>query len=259
MNTNEYIASGELELYVAGLLPEKRNREIDALVREYPEIQQEIEEVEKAIRALSSAAAPQNKQEFSDVVRKLILRKVMPARRHSFATYVGWAAAAVFVGIAVMQFVNQTQLSEQLQVVDTERIELNEAVDSLSTDLQDTQLVLEQLRDKSTDVINLSGQEVAPEAYAKVFWNQENQEVYIDAQGLPEPPEGMVYQVWSLQLDPLTPISIGLLDDFADNEALIFTLNNPNTSEAFGITLEPAGGSETPTMEQLHTLGVVQL
>jgi hypothetical protein len=33
---------------------------------------------------------------------------------------------------------------------------------------------------------------------------QETKVVYVDASGLPEPPEGMVYQVWALKLDPLT-------------------------------------------------------
>lgn len=258
MDIKEYITSGELELYVAGLLPEKRNKEIHALAQQYPEIQKEIEEVEKAVLALSKAAAPTATQEFSDVIQKLILRKVIPIRKHTLFTYVGWAAAAVFVGIMVMQFINQNNISQQLEVVDAERKELLHTVDSLQVNLDNTHLVLQQIRAKSTDVIYLSGQNVAPDAYAKVFWNKENREVYIDAQGLPEPPQGMVYQVWSLQLEPLTPTSIGLLDSFNSNEALIFTLNNPNTSEAFGITLEPEGGSEAPTMEQLYTLGVVQ-
>lgn len=35
---------------------------------------------------------------------------------------------------------------------------------------------------------------------------------YIDASGLPTPPEGMVYQVWALKLEPvLTPTSIDCL------------------------------------------------
>jgi hypothetical protein len=48
----------------------------------------------------------------------------------------------------------------------------------------------------------------------KVYWNQDTKVVYVDASGLPEPPEGMVYQVWALKLDPLTPTSIGLLENF---------------------------------------------
>jgi hypothetical protein len=37
----------------------------------------------------------------------------------------------------------------------------------------------------------------------------------------------------------------------------MFAVNNAEEAEAFGITLEPAGGSITPTMEQLYTLGKV--
>jgi anti-sigma-K factor RskA len=70
---------------------------------------------------------------------------------------------------------------------------------------------------------------------------QRNQVVYVDAAGLPEPPKGMVYQVW--ELNPLTPTSIGLLDKFDDNNQRIFAVNNTGDAEAFAITLEPAGGS----------------
>jgi anti-sigma-K factor RskA len=65
----------------------------------------------------------------------------------------------------------------------------------------------------------------------------------------------MVYQVWALKLNPLTPTSIGLLDKFDDN--VFFAVNNTGDAEAFAITLEPAGGSLNPTMEQLYTLGKV--
>ena len=74
---------------------------------------------------------------------------------------------------------------------------------------------------------------------------------------MPEPPEGMVYQVWALKLDPLTPTSIGLLENFDKNDQKLFAVNNANEAQAFGITLEPKGGSLTPTMEQLYTLGKV--
>ncbi len=47
------------------------------------------------------------------------------------------------------------------------------------------------------------------------------------------------------------------LDDFASNDNRVFELPNANETEAFGITLEPEGGSESPTLEQLYTLGVV--
>ena len=74
----------------------------------------------------------------------------------------------------------------------------------------------------------------------------------------PEPPEGKVYQIWSLKLSPtLTPTSIGLLEDFKGNNEKLFAVSGTSDAEAFGITLEPAGGSKSPTMEQLYTLGKV--
>jgi hypothetical protein len=52
------------------------------------------------------------------------------------------------------------------------------------------------VRDVNNTVVALGGQAVAPESSAKVYWNKETQ-VYVDAAGLPEPPKGMVYQVWA--------------------------------------------------------------
>lgn len=105
--------------------------------------------------------------------------------------------------------------------------------------------------------IPLAGQQVSPTSYAKVYWDKKTNAIYLDTKGLPEPPKDKVYQVWSLKLSPLTPTSLGTLDSFTADNTKIFTINNPNESEAFGITLEPEGGSVSPTLEQLYTLGAV--
>ena len=116
---------------------------------------------------------------------------------------------------------------------------------------------LSSAQDPKNTIVPLAGQEVSPTSFAKVYWNQETHTVYVDGAGLPEPPEGYVYQVWALKLNPLTPLSIGLLDDFTGDNKRIFAVDNVVEAEAFGITLEPAGGSATPTLEQLYTLGKV--
>lgn len=121
-----------------------------------------------------------------------------------------------------------------------------------------TLTALNVVRDTKNTVINLGGQAVSPKSYAKIYWNKKTEVVYVDASGLPEPPEGMVYQIWSLKLQPqLTPTSIGLLSDFKANTEKLFAVEKTGDAEAFGITLEPAGGSQSPTMEQLYTLGKV--
>ena len=58
MDTNTYIASGKLELYVYGLLTEAENIEIAQLAKEHSEINDEIIAIEKAIVALSTGFSP---------------------------------------------------------------------------------------------------------------------------------------------------------------------------------------------------------
>ncbi|WFO16175.1 hypothetical protein M601_021420 [Cellulophaga baltica 4] len=58
MDTEKYIASGILELYVAGILSEVENLDVARYAAEYPEIQNEIKAIEATVLALTKAAAP---------------------------------------------------------------------------------------------------------------------------------------------------------------------------------------------------------
>lgn len=248
MNVKEYIASGILELYVAGSLTEEQNLEVAAMAANHPEVAQEIDRIEKAVVALTAMAAPPNKSSLPKVFSES--KKV----RRLWPTYSGWAAAAV-VGVGLLYFFNQnsslkTQLTEaadRQQLIETELQETSEA-------LYASQEVLDNLRDKDVDKIQLPGQGSFNQAYAAVYWNKKEQKVYVDINGLPKAPAGMQYQLWSLKLDPLTPTSLGVFAS-SDGDLNVYAFNNANQSEAFGITLEPEGGSETPNLEQLYVLG----
>jgi anti-sigma-K factor RskA len=65
---------------------------------------------------------------------------------------------------------------------------------------------------------------------------------------LPAPPKGKVYQVWCLKMSPLTSTSAGTIDTFMADTNTIFTIENMNKSETFGITLEDEGGSKLPNL-----------
>ena len=264
MDVQEYIASGILELYVAGQLSEEENLEVHGHALEHPEIMKEIEEIESAILALGKTVSPGLPHNF-EIIREMIgiqrETKVVELKGNdiNWSWYMGWAAS-VLLAIGLFWLYTQNQeLKSEIQVVENEKRSLEQQITDANTSLYDTQELLNTIRDKNITVVPMGGQEVSPTSYAKAYWNRSEQKVLIDAQGLPEPPDGFVYQVWSLKLSPLTPTSVGLLEDFTTDENKVFALNNPNDngSEAFGITLEPAGGSESPTLEQLYTLGAV--
>jgi anti-sigma-K factor RskA len=262
MDTRQYIDSGILELYVYGLLSETENLEVSQTAKEHKEIEAEIISIEKAIVNLSTSFSPfLSADNFEKIKAKLDLKysKVIEMKpKNNWSQYVGWAAAVtLLVGIGYQY----TQLSETKNLVATtekEKTNLQDTLVDLKLKNKQTLTALTVVRDSKNTVINLGGQAVSPKSYAKIYWNKETEVVYVDATGLPEPPEGMVYQIWSLKLAPqLTPTSIGLLSDFRANKEKIFAAEKTGDAEAFGITLEPAGGSKSPTMEQLYTLGKV--
>ncbi|MBP2282340.1 anti-sigma-K factor RskA [Flavobacterium sp. CG_23.5] len=261
METKEYIESGILELYVYGLLTETENEEVTIMAKNNPEINEEIIAIEKAIVALSSSFSPFiSAENFEKIKEKLELK---PARviefepSRNWSQYIGWAAAVLLlVGIGY-QYNLMEQTDNQVVNATSEKSKLEKDIKTLELKNSASETSLAVVRDAKNTVVALGGQAVAPQSSAKVYWNKETKVVYVDAAGLPEPPEGMVYQVWALKLNPLTPTSIGLLENFKVNDQKMFAVDNANEAEAFGITLEPAGGSLSPTMEQLYTLGKV--
>ncbi|TYB77135.1 anti-sigma factor [Bizionia myxarmorum] len=272
MTNKEYIESGILELYIAGSLSDAENKAVYDKLLTNPDLLDEVLKIEAAIVQLTAAASPSDTQHlFKAVKTKLGLddkheTKVVPLHepKTNWLAYSGWAASIVLAGGLIYLLNQQNALKTNIQTVKTELQEktidntlLEERITTATANLTEAQKLLSVIRDKNIVSIPLSGQAVSPEAYATVYWDKNANNIYLDVQGLPEPPAGKVYQVWSLTLNPLAPTSLGTIDDFANNETKIFTIENANASEAFGITLEPEGGSTSPTMEQLYTLGAV--
>lgn len=262
MEAQEYIESGILELYVYGLLTETENLEIAEMAKKNPEVEQEILAIEKAIIALSSSFSPfHSVANFEKIKARLELKhgKVVDMKPASnWSQYVGWAAAVLMLLGLGYQTLELTKTKEAIATVGNEKNKIQREFAYLDQQNKETEKNLTIVRDIKNTGVTLGGQAVSPTSFAKVYWNKDTKTTYIDAAGLPKPPKGMVYQVWSLKLSPvLTPTSIGLLDNFEENNQKIFAVDQTDSAEAFGITLEPAGGSLTPTMEQLYTLGKV--
>ena len=104
--------------------------------------------------------------------------------------------------------------------------------------------------------MKLSGlKDKSPESVAYAIWDKENDEVYLDVKALPKNPEGKQYQLWTIS-DRGQPISVGVFD--ADGRKEIRKIGSANTSVMFAVTLEKAGGVESPTMEEMYIAGKVK-
>ncbi len=260
MTNKEYIETGILELYVFGKLPENEMAEVEKMITNNLDIKKEVEAIENAVINLSQSVAPRLSAVNYEKIRNQILdkRKVVEMKsKNNWSSYVGWAAAAIFLIGFGIQFYKSNQSEQEIDKLGNEKSEMQESIVDLELKKKEAENILAIMRDNDNLAINLDGQTIAPTSYAKAYYNKITKEVYVDVSGLPSPPEGKVYQVWALKLSPLTPTSIGVLNEFSANNTKLFKVESAQDAEAFGITLEPAGGSSSPTLEQLYTLGKV--
>ncbi|RKR20378.1 anti-sigma factor [Arthrobacter oryzae] len=68
----------------------------------------------------------------------------------------------------------------------------------------------------------------------------------IKMNGVPAPPAGKVYQMWLIPKNGSAPVSQGLMDAQALSKPAI--VKGIGSAAALGITVEPAGGSASPTL-----------
>ena len=264
MTPEEIIASGNLELYVCGALSPQEAIEVEKAIADHAEVKREIQLIEESLLHLAETVAPPGQAMTWTYILNSI-RKVKDigdskVRTLNWPAITGWAAAILFMG-GIMWMLKQTNdLNNALQVTTTENTVLKEDKSTVESQLAANNETLEILRSKDYQAYTLPGnQAVAPEAFAKVYLNKKENIAFIDIKGLPVAPRGKVYQVWSLKMDPLTPTSVGLIDPKNEAGDGLYKFINFPDPEAFGITLEPEGGSETPTLSQLYTLGMITI
>ena len=260
MTEEEIIASGLLELYVTGSLSQEEILEVEKAMALYPSVKKEVAQIEDSLLQLSEATGGDVSPKVWERIVQFTqgVRPITTAKKRNWSSVTGWAAALLFFAGLAFMLKQNSDLKEKLRTVNTKNMVLQEKTSITEAQLANANDLLDIVRSKDFNVISLPGNtDVAPSAYATVYYNKDENIAYIDAKGLPKPPKGKVYQVWSLIMDPLTPRSIGLLEGIETADTAFFKVENVPSPEAFGITLEPEGGSESPTLIQLYTLGMV--
>jgi anti-sigma-K factor RskA len=120
-----------------------------------------------------------------------------------------------------------------------------------------TRIALAVLTSPDVARIDLAGQApVAPQASARAFWSRSRGMVFT-ASNLPALPPGRVYQLWVLTAQPAA-ISAGLLTPDAQG-GVNETFNTPPDIPqpvALAVTIEPAGGVQSPSGEK-YLVGTV--
>ena len=121
--------------------------------------------------------------------------------------------------------------------------------------LSQTQQQVAVLRDEQFRAVVLAGTPAAPMARARVLYNPATKAVYLDVRRLPALPAGKQYQLWAL--DNGKPVDAGTLAAATATGQGLQQMKDIARAQAFAMTVEPTGGSVSPTLSTMTVMGAV--
>ncbi len=279
MDIQAYISSGILESYVLGELSPSDALQVEEMAVRYPEVRDELQLIEETLAGIAQAAAVTPRAGLrasildniagaapepvaSPIVegphaKETPLRPLQPAEPAvAPQTKYPWLMAAsiglaIISSLAALFFWSRWQDTEQrLASMIAQNAVLVQHVSTLENRSEGMEQTLAVLTDPAYKTVPMAGLAPAPDAQAVVYWNPASAEVYLNAGSLPAAPGGKQYQLWAI-VDG-KPVDAGVFDTTGERLKKMRQIQN---ASAFAVTLEPTGGSPSPTMDQMYVMG----
>lgn len=262
MNVEEYISSGILEAYVMGELSAAEIADVENVISNHPEIRAELEKIEASIEALAFATAitpPEGIQSriMDELEDETPIISISSGRGTSFFKYA--AAASMILAftsiILAFNYWNKWQIAEErLSNVIAQNQQYAENYNMINQRLDNLQGTVAIMNDVSFQRIVMNGTDNSPEALATVYWNVSTEEVYLSIRNLKNLSQNQQYQLWAI-IDG-KPVDAGVFDATQSGSLLVMKSIGTGAA-AFAVTIEPKGGSATPSLETMQVIGNV--
>ena len=237
----------DLVLYALRELPEQQALEVRRHLDDCPECRRELGDLnsDMALLALSSVGPtpPQRSRE-----RLLKAVKAEPRRSKAVVMHRPWwsfvpSFAAVLLAIfGLMLWRENTSLRRKLDVAqDTSK--------QRQAELERAQLVLDTLTSPESSHFSLVATKSQPVPEGHASYMQKTGTLVFTAQHLPALPPQKVYQLWLIPASGSAPMPFGTFKpDAQGNASMIMPNMDKAAPKMFAVTIEPEGGSQTPTM-----------
>ncbi len=274
-NVQSYIESGILELYVLGSLDADEKAAVESMAKSHPVIQTELDAIEETMSKVAdglsvepsptSKAAFLNQLQFSDEQRVQSIGKVVNAPKaataHSsnrnFYKYAFAASLALLVAsiVAIVNLSRNLQDSkEQITQLQTNNQDFANQVNYLHKQVKSSKESLSILASPDFKMVKLQGTDKAPTSNIIIAFNEKEQKVMLDftSMNMPKNDGDHQYQLWAL-VDG-KPVDLGVFDSEQETSGLK-DMKSIGRAQTFAVTLEPKGGSPSPTLENLMVIG----
>lgn len=256
MAKRQIIESALLEQYILGLTSETETREIEAYLDKNPSIAKEVRQNQKLMEGFArefTAKAPRpHETNILHAVREdeQVIPQDISKTQISWFKGIAVSFALGFGLLAFLLFQQQANLENQLTKLEGTVQKLQKENELLNQQKEQINQQFAVLKDAKTNHVHLKGSELSPTSLIVVYWNEINQNAYLNLVNLPEIPANKSLQLWADVNGKM--VNMGILNTLdKDITAIPFI---PKAA-AFNLTLEPKGGSEHPNIKQIYASG----
>lgn len=267
MNEMRHISQEDLALYSMQALSPAESAEVKAHLNACPECRASLAEV-LADFSLVGMSAPQEavphgaRQRFMAAVRNTpqmgaerakqapVMLSAPPVRDRRGGAgwwgWLGWIVAAAAIIVAVVLGLEDSTLRGRL-TRDSGQIAQLSAQAEQAQGLQSLMNALTSPEAQQVTLTETPGQ-ARPVGYATYLWNSGT--LIFVASHLHPVPAGKTYELWLIPANGTAPLPAGLFRPDAQGSASVVMPPLPAgvKAKAFGVTVEPAQGSSTPTL-----------
>jgi len=261
MNAHPQFAES-LALYAMGSLDDPRElAALEAHLGTCGECRRELEALraDTALLALS-ATGPQPPARSRERLLNAIAAEPRVERRNPQRYAVGrlrrrWVTIApvmMMLILAVFSILLWRDLRNTRQALRRTHAELEQAQLELARtnkDLAEAKMIRDLMHAPDAWPLTLVSKKTPPQPQMKMIYSQQKGSLFLLASNTPALPENKIYQLWLLPADGSAPMSAGWFKpDSKGNGMMFHKMSAGIAAKGFAVTIEPPGGSQTPTM-----------
>ncbi|MEM7486782.1 MAG: anti-sigma factor [Bacteroidota bacterium] len=244
MEKDKILGEGLLEQYLMGELSKEDVLMVENALQKDAELKQHFLQLQDDFEKLGfeNAVAPPFQVKY-ELQKRLETPKVKTTTRTPLLAAA--SLALIFMLSAVWLYTKWQNAEKNLESLQITTADLQNRLDNLEQSYLLTSNRLETINNPNVIPLVLYGNAIAPNSKAVAYVNHKTKLVVVNPQGLPKLPTDKTYQMWSDVEGEM--IDMGLVP--TDKE--LITLKYIDKAESLNITIEPAGGNDHPTVEQL--------
>jgi len=257
LSKEEILTEGYLAAYITGDLAIDQIGEIESLIQSDEEVAREYRQLQHTLEQISFqyGIPPQAESKKKVMENESIISGFSRSSSYQGRDYRYPLAASITLllasTLAAFYFWNlYIETDNKLAEATIQNIELVERYQQVNQELDGVRQDLAVIVSPEFSRIILSGTDNTTNAKAVIYWNSEQEEVYLHSTNLAVLSQGLQYQLWAL-IDG-EPIDMGVFDA---KEGAFQVMKSIGVADAFAVTIEKAGGSESPTLSTMQVYG----